>query len=294
MRYAPHDGLVAPARASRALWRVVLGYALISAAHLGLIYASLALAVLVMGEAAAVSAFDGIFRSTVTTRESLLLLYSFAFSIVGTVAVTHQLHRRAALGLIGPLPRALRDFALTVRALALLYAALWVALPGGDALLPNLEPRRWLGLLPLALPAILVQTSAEEMLFRGYLQQQLAARFAAPLVWMGLPALVFAWGHYAPGEAGANALGMALWAAAFSLCAADLTARTGSLGAAIGLHFANNALAILIVSLPGPVSGLSLYLYPHDIAAAALRPQLAVELAMLGVSWLAARVALRV
>lgn len=294
MRYAPHDGLVAPARASRALWRVVLGSVLIYAAFLGLIYACLALAAQIMGPEAAQSAFHGIFQSGVTTRDSLLLLYSFAFLIVGTAAVAHQLHHRSALSLIGPLPRAARDFLLTVRALAFLYAALWLLLPDGAELQRNLDPRRWLMLLPLALPAVLLQTLAEEMLFRGYLQQQLAARFASPVLWMGLPTLVFAWGHYAPEEAGANALGMGLWAAAFGLCAADLTARTGTLGAATGLHFANNALAILIVSLPGPVSGLSLYLYPYDMAAPGLSPQLAVELAVLGVSWLAARLALRV
>lgn len=294
MRYAPHDSLVAAARPSRALWRVVLGSVLVMAIYLGLIYACLALASQVMAPEAALSAFQGIFESTVTTRDSLLLLYSFGFLIVATAAVTRQLHHRSVISLIGPLPRAARDFLLTVRALALLYAVLWFAMPGGDELLRNLDLRRWLMLLPLALPAILVQTLAEEMLFRGYLQQQLAARFASPLVWMGLPALVFAWGHYAPDAAGDNAMGMALWAAGFGLLAADLTARTGSLGAATGLHFANNALAILIASMPGPVSGLSLYLYPYDMGAPDLGPQLAVEMAVLGVSWLAARVALRV
>ena len=295
MRYAPHDSLVAPARPSRALWRVALGYLLIMLIYLGLIYAALALASQVMGPAPAQSAFHGIFQSTVTTRDSLLLLGSFGFLILGTAAVTQQLHHRPALGLIGPLPRAARDFLLTVRALALLYTVLWFVLPGGvDELQRNLELRRWLMLLPLALPAVLLQTLAEEMLFRGYLQQQLAARSASPVIWMGLPTLFFAWGHYAPEEAGANALGMGLWAAAFGLCAADLTARTGTLGAATGLHFANNVLAILIVSLPGPVSGLSLYLYPYDMAAPALSPQIALDLALLGVSWLATRVALRV
>jgi len=295
MRYAPHDSLVAPARPSRALWRVALGYLLIMLIYMGLIYSGLALAAQVMGPGPAQSAFHGIFQSTVTTRDSLLLLGSFGFLILGTAAVTQQLHHRPALGLFGPLPRAARDFLLTVRALALLYTVLWFVLPGGvDELQRNLELRRWLMLLPLALPAILIQTAAEELLFRGYLQQQLAARFASPLVWMGLPAAIFAWGHYAPGAAGGNALGMAVWAAGFGLCAADLTARTGTLGAAIGLHFANNALAILIVSLPGPVSGLSLYLYPYDMAAPELGPQMVIELAVLGVGWLATRVALRV
>ena len=35
----------------------------------------------------------------------------------------------------------------------------------------------WAAWLPLVLPALLVQTAAEEIAFRGYLMQGLAARF---------------------------------------------------------------------------------------------------------------------
>ena len=48
----------------------------------------------------------------------------------------------------------------------------------------------------------------------------------------------------------------------FGLCAADLTARTGSIAAAWGFHFANNRVALLAISLPGSISGLALYLTP--------------------------------
>ncbi len=46
-------------------------------------------------------------------------------------------------------------------------------------------------LLPLTLAGLVVQTGAEELLFRGYLTQQLAARFEARAIWMGVPALAF-------------------------------------------------------------------------------------------------------
>ncbi len=52
--------------------------------------------------------------------------------------------------------------------------------------------------------ACLIQTGAEELVFRGYLQQQLAARFASPLIWMVLPALIFGAVHYDPATAGPN------------------------------------------------------------------------------------------
>jgi uncharacterized protein len=46
-------------------------------------------------------------------------------------------------------------------------------------------------------------------------------------------------------------------AATFGLIAADLTARTGSIGAAWGFHFANNTMAITILATDGTITGLS-------------------------------------
>lgn len=294
MRYRPHDSFVAPARARSEPWRVVVGYFLASGMQIGLIYAIFALAALTVGETAAYSAFRDIFLNTVTSRDTLLMLSSYGFLILGAAVVTTQLHKRPALSLVGPPGPATRNFMVTVRALVLLYLVLWVALPDDAELARNLPVDRWLLLLPLSLAALLIQTGAEEILFRGYLQQQIAARFRSPLVWMGLPALIFAWGHFSIDQAGINAPYAALWAGLFSMAAADLTARTGNLGAAVGLHFVNNAAAILIVSLPGPVSGLALYTYPFGADSPMLQPLFLVDLAMLGVSWLAARVALRV
>ena len=294
MSYAPHEDFIHPARARSELWRVVVGYALIMAVELGLVYALFAVVSQVIGYDRAFSAFEGVFRSAVTTRDTLLLLASFVFVAAGTAVVTVQLHRRSPLGLFGPPPRLLRDFRRTLRAAILVLGVIWLLAPGGDMLDPNLPFGQWLLLLPLALPAILIQTGAEEMLFRGYLQQQLAARVAHPAVWMGVPSALFAWGHYNPDLMGGNAWVMAAWAATFACAAADLTARTGSLGAAVGLHFANNAAAILVAASPGPASGLSLYLYKQGLSAPMSGVEIAVEFATIGVLWLAARVALRV
>lgn len=294
MSYRPHDSFIAPAQARSEPWRVAVGYILVMAVELGLIYTLFAVVAQMIGQDLAMSAFEGVFVHSVTSSDTLLLLASFVFMALGTVVVTVQLHRRGPQTLIGPLPRAVRDFLLTVRALAALLVILWVFLPETVELQTNLALRQWIVLLPLALPALLIQTGAEELLFRGYLQQQLAAHSRNPLIWMGLPALLFAWGHYTPGTAGENAWMMAAWAAAFSIVAADLTARTGTLGAAIGLHFANNAQAILIASYPGPASGLALYLYPESLSTALTTPEMIVEFAALGVMWLATRLALRV
>jgi membrane protease YdiL (CAAX protease family) len=164
----------------------------------------------------------------------------------------------------------------------------------GAPLVPNVPFMRWLLVLPFALSAVLVQVGAEELLFRGYLQQQLAARFRYPVIWMTVPALLFGAGHYMPSEAGTNAWLIVLWSVVFGILMADLTARAGSLGPAIAVHFFNNVVAIVIVSMPDSLSGLSLFLSPFSMTdAEEVRAWLPVDFAMMVVSWLAARLAIR-
>lgn len=294
MRYEPHETLVRPARSRPALWRTVAGGLTAITIYYALIYAVYGVVAAARGTMAAEEAFSDVFLTTLDSGDALWLLASFACLIIGTLAAANLFQGRSPFSLTGPPVRAMADFTRVLWALTLLYAVLWAILPMGVEVAPNLSGGLWLMLLPVAAPAILIQCGAEELFFRGYLQQQLAARFRSPAVWIGLPALLFAWGHYAPEQSGPNAIAAALWAGAFAAAAADLTARTGTLGAAVALHFANNASAILLVALPGPVSGLALYTYPYAADDPALAPFLLVDLAAIGVSWLAARVALRV
>lgn len=114
-------------------------------------------------------------------------------------------------------------------------------------------------LLPLAL-VLLIQTSAEEILFRGYLLQSLAGRFRSPWIWAVLPALVFAACHWSPGALpwmnGAVLFSIALFAG----LAVWLVRRTGNLGTAMGFHFGNNLVALLFVSSSRDGEPLALYL----------------------------------
>jgi membrane protease YdiL (CAAX protease family) len=140
----------------------------------------------------------------------------------------------------------------------------------------------------------LVQVSAEELVFRGYLQQALAARFSHPVIWLGLPSALFGAAHYMPQEAGDNAWLLCLWAMGFGLLMADLTARAGTLGPAIAVHFVNNIVALLILGSPSSLFGLALYLLPYEMSdVAALRPWLWVDCATMLVLWLVARLAIR-
>ncbi|MCX8226128.1 MAG: CPBP family intramembrane metalloprotease, partial [Sulfitobacter sp.] len=80
----------------------------------------------------------------------------------------------------------------------------------------------------------------------------------------------------------------------FGILMADLTARAGSLGPAIAVHLCNNVAAILITSMPDDLSGLALYLTPFSMEdTEAMRAWLPVDFALMLVSWLAARLAIR-
>jgi len=161
--------------------------------------------------------------------------------------------------LFGRSARVVRDFVVTAGVylgLGLPIALLWILF--GNPI-PNLSLATWLTLLPLALAGLLVQTLAEELVFRGYFLQQLAARLRSPFWWMVVPSLLFGSLHYDPSAGVMNAGLIVGVTSVFGLIAADLTARTGSLGAAWGFHFANNFTALCILSMDGALTGLSLF-----------------------------------
>ena len=292
--YSAHAAFVAPARSTSALWRFFLGLFVAVVAYVALNELYFQTVYGLAGSAA--PSLHGDLLKGATPQAMYLLLFSFGTMAMAVAVTVRIVHRRSAGSLFGLPGRLWPGFRAVSGAMLLLGVALAVLPPWdmGGELTPNLPLGRWLLLLPLSLLAVLVQVSAEEIVFRGYVQQQLAARFNAPLIWMVLPSALFAAGHYLPAEAGENALMVALWAGFFGILMADLTARSGSLGPAIAVHLWNNVSAILIVSLPDDLSGLALYLTPFSMDdAAALRSWLPVDFALMLVSWLAARLAIR-
>ena len=291
--YAAHDAFVAPARAKPQIWRLAVGafVAIMVYVFLGQVYF-----VTVGILSGNTPAFAQALAQGNTPVAMYVLLLSFGFMAVGVWVAVKALHQRSFASLLGPIPHLIRDFrAVSVTVLAVILSV--IILPPWDmraAYVPNVPLGQWIVLLGPSLIFILIQVSAEEIVFRGYLQQQLAARFAHPVMWMVLPNLVFAFGHYLPQSSGENAIFIALWSGVFGMLMADLTARSGSLGPAIAVHFWNNVSAMMFLSAPDQFSGLSLYTTPFALSdAAALRAWLPVEFAMMFVLWLAARLALR-
>jgi membrane protease YdiL (CAAX protease family) len=293
--YAPQELLSAPARRKAELWRLIPGAIVIAALYLGPLMLLGVYLTERYGQLIAAALFERIVHGD-TPGGMLLVLWTFLGLALGPLAAVRLLHDRSAATLFGRSWWAVRTDFLRVAApvLGLQVLLLPLTLHGAD-LHPGLGFVTFLLYLPFALPGILLQIGAEELVFRGYLQSQLAARFNSPAIWIGVPSALFAWGHYLPEDYGQNAWLIALWAAMFGAMAADLTARTGSLGAALAFHFANNVTALLLVSVSGNLDGLALWSLPLDLTdAEATRPALILDFATMIVSWLLARLSLRV
>ena len=240
------DAFVAPAKVRPQLWRLVLG-------------------VLIAGMAwvAAAAALILAFGREGGAGTLLAYLYGFAGLILGLALAARLVQKRDLASLIGP--GGIRPDAY----LAGIAVVAALALPGAfafDAPERQLGLAEWAAALPLAIPALAIQTGAEEMLFRGYLAQSLAARFRSRIIWWILPALLFGIMHWNPPTFGPNAWLVVVSASLTGLILADVTIRFGNLSLAMGLHFANNAIAILIVAPPSPLSGLALYVASVDPA----------------------------
>lgn len=255
MRAPEFEAMIAPARLYPEIWRILLGLLIVVFCYA---------AVIALGLVAIFAAFGPLeffgrvqeLARPVTPEATLMVLVSFLGMFLGTLLAAAAAHARGPGTLVGPWGEFWRGVLDVLKVTVPLYAVLLAIGFRLEAPVENLPWRVWAGWLPFALPLIALQVSAEELLFRGYLQQQLAARFRHRAVWMGLPSLLFALLHINP-EAGGAALLIILTTFVFALIAADLTERTGSLGPAIALHFVNNVYGLTVISMSGTITGLS-------------------------------------
>ncbi len=277
---------VAPARSETRWWKVLLtlivwfaGYFIFST----IFFAVMSLVVVIPGiEDAAQGKF--------TTPISVYLLLMTFMIWMGVFWISvWAFHKRGMASLLGgPSGRFLRCFGVAVLMSAVFLVATQTLLPSDDRIVENIAFERWLGLLPLGLFLMLVQVSAEEILFRGYLQQQLAAWINNRLFYMVVPSIIFGCAHFS-GELGTDVGIMIVVATGLlGLFLADLTYRTGNLGAAIGVHFANNFGAMFYISYQEQISGLARYVAPDyfdqpELLAAAAKTMLISSIIMFSI-----------
>ncbi len=264
MRDPEFSAYIAPARLYPQLWRLILGFCLIIFAYVGF-FAIMMLALYpIVGPIGYFGWVMGL-QTPATPGHTLFLLISFVGMFLGPIIAVGACHFRSPGSLFGPFSDTLRCFGTALLVLLPIYAVFGVIGWLTSDPVSNMALKDWIYYLPLALPLLFVQVTAEELVFRGYLPQQLAVRFAAHWVWMGVPAVCFGLLHYNPMAEG-NAWLIVGATFAFALIAMDLTEKTGNLGAAIGLHFINNIFALLVLSVKGTITGLALYVTSYDIS----------------------------
>jgi membrane protease YdiL (CAAX protease family) len=116
---------------------------------------------------------------------------------------------------------------------------------------------RFLPFLFLALIFIPIQTSAEELFFRGYVLQEFGLRWQNIWVLSGISGLLFGLPHLLNPEATVNFPLLGFYYFAFGFCLAFITLRDGKLELALGAHAANNLFSVIIANytitaLPSP------------------------------------------
>ena len=234
-------------------------------------------------------------------------LLTFGIFAAALTALVRKLHGRGFWSMVGPPIETVANIKTVGWAVFLLllvqtFLPPWLDLSTVAEVRPILP---WLMWIPITIAALVLQTGMEELYFRGYLQQQLAALSDKRWIWMGVPSFLFGIGHYMNAYGPADGVLYVIWATALGLACADLTARTGNIGAAIGLHIANNLFAFVVSGVQGwPSSGLALLLFPYedpfayDYSLEALfAPSAVFEIITMCLSvyvmWLAARIAIK-
>ena len=292
MSYDPYEALIAPARAKASLLRLILGLVITALLYMLLLSLSWQVLLSVMGEAW--------FEQTLqvpgpsSPSQMFVMLGSFGFLTAAVSFTVWSLHHHSPLLLIGDFARARAQFLRTMIRLFALATVVAVITSNSSTLVQNLPLSQWLGLLPLSLAFLIIQVSAEELVFRGYLQSQLAALGLHRIVWIVIPSAIFGLLHYDPAVMGAAAPWMVLSTTLFGVIAADLTARSGTLGPAIAFHFVWNFYSIIFCGFSDYLGGLALFSYDFSITdEERLISLVPYDAAFLLLAYLTMRIALR-
>lgn len=153
----------------------------------------------------------------------------------------------------------------------LVVSMTWSFVSGNAPRRSELALETWaLALAPIAL-VVFIQAASEEMVFRGYLPQQLAARFGNPIVWGFIPSVLFGLMHAAnsPGDPTYAMFYVAI-ATIMGMVMMVMVWRTGSLAAAMGFHFINNIGALTVAGADQGPSSIALFVWsPAQLTASA-------------------------
>lgn len=128
-----------------------------------------------------------------TPRGTLLGFAIFGIVLVLFHALVWLVHKRGIETMLGPFKRCWFHYRRTLVLVGILALTIATAPPFlSDADIALRRPfLSWLFFATLAVPIISIQAMTEEVIYRGYLKQQLAAYRPEKWVWIGIPSILF-------------------------------------------------------------------------------------------------------
>ena len=181
----------------------------------------------------------------------LINIIPFFFLLIGVLIATEWIHQRKFLTLINPTgsiqwTRLTLGFRVWffILSIQLLAELLWMP----QHFEWSFHPWQWLAFLPIALILTPLQTSTEELLFRGYFLQAAGQLIKQPIVLAIATSLPFAMAHFNNSEMNRGGLWTGLTYGTLSLFLAAVTLKDNRLELALGIHAANNLFILLIAN----------------------------------------------
>lgn len=181
---------------------------------------------------------------------ALPMLASVLF-LIGIFLALRFIHQRPLQTLVTPAPhlswgRFFQGFGIWFVLLGLMSLAEAVLYPGRYVWTLNL--RQYIPFVFLALVLIPLQTSAEELFFRGYILQGVGLRLRNIWVLSAISGILFMMPHFLNPEARVNYGLMGFYYFFIGAVMAFVTLRDGRLELALGLHAANNLFTALFAN----------------------------------------------
>jgi membrane protease YdiL (CAAX protease family) len=240
-------------------WRYLLGLGLIAFATIfigGLPLAAAVIYVTTDGNPATdVNLTNGALIGVNPALSLAVTLAPFVMAFITLLVVVSVIHGRPAASLVTAPGQPIRwgrlaqGFGAWLAAGALITLVEALIFPGRYSLTLDLGQ-----LLPFAVVAVLLfplQSSAEELFFRGYLLQGLGQLTCRPLLLAAITGLIFALLHIENPEVGSEFWLVMGFYFVFGFALALITLRDNGLELALGIHAANNLFTALIANFKG-------------------------------------------
>ncbi len=186
----------------------------------------------------------------------LLMMLPFVCSFYILYSYVRGVHKRPFLSIITPFRKInnakfLYAFVVWTLILLVLEGIYYAVNPGNYVL--QFDLAKFIGLLLLSVPALLIQTSCEELVFRGYAMQWLGRYMPYRIFPLLITSVSFGLMHITNPEVAAFGHAVLIDYVVVGLALGLVSLLSDSLEFALGLHFANNLFAALMVSYDSSV-----------------------------------------